>query len=263
MTNIKPIQRNLQLEVLSPTELEEIKSGTLRVLNEVGVIFPSERALKIFADYGAKVNFETSIVRMKPDLVTGAMDKAPRSYTLSGRADGTDLHLGDSHTYFATDGCGVETIDFETGEQRLSCKDDVAKMARVADFTIGLGMLKASTLLIPEQIIFDDEIYHSHRILTQGLNINLNGLTLDIIKQVGSGGHFLAQKHTRSNLRERWIPRLTNPQSVNGDGPADIQMRARAELDRILDEHQPEPLDKTVQNELVSILEAAEREFIH
>jgi trimethylamine--corrinoid protein Co-methyltransferase len=120
-----------------------------------------------------------------------------------------------------------------------------------------------SYLLIPEQIIFDDEIYHSHRILTQGLNINLNGLTLDIIKQVGPGGHFLAQKHTRSNLRERWIPRLTNPQSVNGDGPADIQMRARAELDRILDEHQPEPLDKTVQNELVSILEAADSEFIH
>ena len=132
-----------------------------------------------------------------------------------------------------------------------------------ADFTIGLGMIKASTLLIPEQIIFDDEIYHSHRILTQGLNINQVGLALDIIEQVGPGGHFLAQKHTRSNLRERWIPRLTNPQSVNGDGPADIQMRARAELDRILDEHQPESLDKTVQNELVSILEAAEREFIH
>ncbi len=198
LTNIKPIQRNLHLEVLSPTELEEIKSGTLGVLNEVGVIFPSKRALKIFADYGAEVNFDTSLVRMKPDLVTGAIDKAPRSY-----------------------------------------------------------------LQIPEQIIFDDEIYHSHRILTQGLNINLNGLTLDIIKQVGPGGHFLAQKHTRSNLRERWIPRLTNPQSVNGDGPADIQIRARAELDRILDEHQPEPLDKTVQNELVSILEAAEREFIH
>jgi trimethylamine:corrinoid methyltransferase-like protein len=198
LTNIKPIQRNLQLEVLSPTELEEIRSGTLRVLNEVGVIFPSERALKKLSDYGAKVNFDTSLVRIKPDLVAHAMDKAPRSY-----------------------------------------------------------------LLIPEQIIFDDEIYHTHRILTQGLNINQIGLALDIIEQVGPGGHFLAQKHTRSNLRERWIPRLTNPQSANGDEPADIQMRARAELDRILDEHQPKPLDKTVQNELVSILEAAESEFIH
>lgn len=198
MTNIKPIQRNLQLEVLSPTELEEIKSGTLRVLNEVGVIFPSERALKNFSDYGAEVNFETSLVRMKPDLVTDAMDKAPRSY-----------------------------------------------------------------LLIPEQIIFDDEIYHTHRILTQRLEINQAGLALDIIKQVGPGGHFLAQKHTRSNLRERWIPRLTNPHSVNGDEPVDIRVRTRAELDRILDEHQPKPLDKTVQNELVSILESAEKEFIH
>ena len=57
LTNIKPIQRNLQLDVLSPTELEEIKSGTLRVLDEVGVIFPSERALKIFADFLGKYTF--------------------------------------------------------------------------------------------------------------------------------------------------------------------------------------------------------------
>jgi len=33
----------------------------------------------------------------------------------------------------ATDGCGVETIDFTTRERRASRKEDVATMARVAD----------------------------------------------------------------------------------------------------------------------------------
>jgi hypothetical protein len=35
---------------------------------------------------------------------------------------------------FGTDGYGTLTIDFETGEQRYSCKEDVAKMARVSDY---------------------------------------------------------------------------------------------------------------------------------
>jgi trimethylamine--corrinoid protein Co-methyltransferase len=41
--------------------------------------------------------------------------------------------LDGTSSYFGTDGVGVETVDFHTREQRLSTKDDVVKMARVAD----------------------------------------------------------------------------------------------------------------------------------
>jgi trimethylamine--corrinoid protein Co-methyltransferase len=130
------------------------------------------------------------------------------------------------------------------------------------DITIGLGMLKASTVLVPEQIIFDDEIYHTHRILAEGLDVSGDGLALDIIAKVGPGGHFLAQKHTRRHLRDVWIPKLTQPRpSLDGTPPPDIRRRARAEFDRILAEHEPEPLDEAVQAELDAILDAAEREL--
>ena len=36
-------------------QIEEIRSATLTILEEVGVHFPSERALKVFSDYGARV----------------------------------------------------------------------------------------------------------------------------------------------------------------------------------------------------------------
>ena len=39
-----------------------------------------------------------------------------------------------------------------------------------AEILTGGGMLKASTLLLPEQIIFDDEIYHTHRLLVEGID---------------------------------------------------------------------------------------------
>jgi len=130
------------------------------------------------------------------------------------------------------------------------------------DLTIGLGMLKASTLLVPEQIIFDDEIYHTNRLLAHGLQINEDELALDVIRSVGPGGHFLAQKHTRSHLRARWIPGLTHPRPPqNGQPTPAIRARAKARIDRILVDHQPAPLDQEIQAELQTILKAAERQL--
>jgi trimethylamine--corrinoid protein Co-methyltransferase len=481
MPGIKPIRPEFNLKVLSNEQLEAIKSATLHVLEHVGVHFPSERALNVFAQHGAQVDMERRIVLTPPDLVLEAMSHAPRSYTLSGREEETGLLLDGRASYFGTDGCGTLTMDFDTEEERGSCKEDVANMARVADYlssiafywpmvsaqdygplaplheldasfnntvkhvqtetvmgekpaayavrmaeviagdretmrvrpplsslictiaplgqdregieaamvyaeagipvgfmamptmgstapavpggalvvgnaevvsamvlmqlvapgapvfhallasgmdphtadylvslpqkylcnvaavqmahdwgvpalagtygldagepatwqlgrdsvytalmcalagtdiTVGLGMLKASTVLVPEQIIFDDEIYHTHRVLAEGLDASINGLALDVIADVGPGGHFLAQRHTRRRLREIWVPELTQPRpSPDGTPLPDIRHRARGEFDRILAEHQPAPLEEAAQTELQAILDAAAREF--
>ena len=74
--------------------------------------------------------------------------------------------------------------------------------------------------------------------------------------------HVLAQEHTRQHLREIWIPELTRPRpSLGGKPLPDIRQRARAELDRILAEHEPEPLEEAAQAELQAILGAAAREL--
>jgi trimethylamine:corrinoid methyltransferase-like protein len=72
----------------------------------------------------------------------------------------------------------------------------------------------------------------------------------------------LAQEHTRRHVQEIWIPELTHPRLSLGDQPLpDIRQRARAKLDRILAEHEPEPLGEAAQAELRAILDAAEREL--
>ncbi len=481
MVAIQPIRHKNHLEVLNADELGAIQSATLDLLENVGVRFPSNRTLDIFAEHGAQVDRDSQIVRIPADLVKKAIEKAPRSYELAGRASGTGLVLDGSRSYFGTDGVGVETIDFDTGKQRHSTKDDVAKMARVADalssiafywpmvsaqnygptaslheieasfnntvkhvqtvtavdetlanyaikmaeiiagdrekmraapplsalictiaplsqdkeaieaamayakagipvgfmtmptmgstapatasgalvignaelisaivlmqlvapgasvfyslcasvmdpqtadyivgipekylcntagvqlahdwgvpalagafamdcpepaswqlgrdsvytalmvaqagadLAEGLGMIKASTLLVPEQIIFDDEIYHTHRVLLEGIDTGIDSLALDVIKEVGPGGHFLAQKHTRKHIRDIWIPELTHPRLSLGEPPSpDIRKRAKVKVNKILAEHSPEPLEKAVRNELQTILDAAEKEI--
>jgi trimethylamine--corrinoid protein Co-methyltransferase len=115
---------------------------------------------------------------------------------------------------------------------------------------------------VPEQIIFDDEIYHTHRVLAEGVEADADSLAVNVIANVGPRGHFLAQKHTRRRVRELWIPDLTHPRPARDGRPVpDIRGRARAKLDRVLAEHEPEPLEEAVQAELRAILDAAEREM--
>jgi len=134
MPGIKPIEPTFKLKVLSAGQLAKIRTATLHILEHVGVRFPSNRALGVFAEHGARVDTDTQIAYLPPELVLEAMGRAPRIYTLSGRAEGTDLVLDGTASYFCTDGCGTLTIDFETGKQRASRKDDVAQMARVSDY---------------------------------------------------------------------------------------------------------------------------------
>lgn len=131
--DIKAFTTSFKRELLSQAQLETLKNGTLHLLEEVGVHFPSRRALEIFADHGAKVDMESEIVRIPPDLVFKAMTTAPRSFVLGGREPRFDLILDGGHSYICTDGTGVQVVDVDTREIRPSRKDDIAQMAQVCD----------------------------------------------------------------------------------------------------------------------------------
>jgi len=86
MVDIKPIRPKYHLEVLNTDELKTIQAATLQILEQVGVRFPSDRALNIFAEHGAQVDLENHIVKLLPDLVQTAMNNAPRVSNLDGRS---------------------------------------------------------------------------------------------------------------------------------------------------------------------------------
>lgn len=136
---LQPITPAYHVQILSKEQLSQFQSATLEILKEVGIHCPSEKALKIYAEHGANVDFTTQIVKIPPESVLEAMAHAPRFYTMGARSKAHDIVLDGKSTYLATDGCGVETIDFVTRQRRPSCKDDVAAMARVADALSSIG----------------------------------------------------------------------------------------------------------------------------
>ncbi len=123
----------LSLNILSPEEVQKIHEASLRVIEEVGIKFPSTRALDIWRAHGARVDSGTMVVRAPGRLIEEALQKAPPVYTLAARNPALDLPLDGNHVYAGTDGCGVEVIDIRTGERRRSVLQDVADIARVAD----------------------------------------------------------------------------------------------------------------------------------
>ena len=131
---LEPLRPAFRLRFLTDAQLDELQAATLDILEHVGVRFPSDRALAVFEEHGARVDRETQVVRMTPDLVMKALATVPRYFTMAARDPAYDLRLEDGVTYFTVDGCGVETIDWETREQRPSRKSDVELMARIADY---------------------------------------------------------------------------------------------------------------------------------
>ncbi len=129
----------LSLNLLSTQDIEQLHAATLELIAQVGVRFPSAKALDIWEAHGAQVNRDTQIVKAPPDLIESALKSAPPAYELAARLPEQDLPLDGNHVFVGTDGCGVEVIDLHTNQRRTSCLQDVADVARVADALEQIG----------------------------------------------------------------------------------------------------------------------------
>jgi trimethylamine--corrinoid protein Co-methyltransferase len=129
----------LSLNLLTPQDIDRLHAATLEIIEQVGVRFPSEKALAIWESHGAQVDRATQIVKASPSLIESALKSAPPAYDLAARHPDQDLPLDGNHVFVGTDGCGVEVIDLHSGQRRTSCRQDVADVARVADALEQIG----------------------------------------------------------------------------------------------------------------------------
>jgi trimethylamine--corrinoid protein Co-methyltransferase len=136
---LEPIRSAYRIQYFTDKQLKQLQQATLEIMETVGVRFPSKKALEVLDGHGAKVDKATENVKFPRELVFKALQSVPRYFLLGARAPEYDLSLQDGTTYFTTDGCGVQVIDLETGQERASRKADVAMMAHVIDALPAFG----------------------------------------------------------------------------------------------------------------------------
>jgi len=110
---------------------------------------------------------------------------------------------------------------------------EIASLMMRPDLVCSGGMLETSTLLSFEQLVLDDETHRDWRIAAAAPSIDADSLAVDLIRQVGPGGHFLAQKHTGRRIREFMVHRYAG-ESARED--------ARREARRLIETHLVPPI---------------------
>jgi len=129
-----------------------------------------------------------------------------------------------------------------------------------------MGGLEAAKTMVPELLIIDNEILEGILRLVRGFEVSDDTLALDIIRKVGSGGHYLAQKHTLNRfMKEHWIPKISDRRAYDiwkKEGGKGIHEVAREKANEILATHKPEPIPKDVQKEISQILKRYKKDFL-
>ena len=130
-----------------------------------------------------------------------------------------------------------------------------------AEIVTGIGLRDTYTLLYPEAIILDDDIYHRARYSLMDMEVNPETLAVDVIDIVKPGGHFLGQKHTRKHMRTAMVRSVSHQINEKGKYRHPVEY-AREKVKWIMDNHHPEPPSENVQDEINRIIANAEKELI-
>jgi trimethylamine---corrinoid protein Co-methyltransferase len=131
----------------------------------------------------------------------------------------------------------------------------------MSDMLLGCGFLHGSRIWSYAEMMMDCEIFSIVHKMMQGIVVNEETLALDAIANVGPGGHYLAQKHTRNHMRDLFLPQFLDrrPYSAWEAKGDDARDWALAKAKKILKEHQPDPLDEKISLEFDKIIKSVEK----
>jgi trimethylamine--corrinoid protein Co-methyltransferase len=126
-----------------------------------------------------------------------------------------------------------------------------------ADVTGGAGLLGAATAFSLAQLVMDAEIFSWNAFIAAGIHVDDETIALDAIRQVGIGGNYLGQRHTRRHMKEVWRPRLLDRTMWDvwvASGREGAYEKATALAEQLLAEHTPVPLGAEARGTIERII---------
>jgi trimethylamine--corrinoid protein Co-methyltransferase len=112
-----------------------------------------------------------------------------------------------------------------------------------------------------QQLVVMDEVVGMVARFMGGVEVTEEMMAMDVIDEVGPGGHFLSHDHTYRHFRENWFPTLLDRSNYDTwveKGKLTLGDRAAARARKLLEEHKPDPLPGAVAERLAAIVARAE-----
>ncbi|HRQ22700.1 MAG TPA: trimethylamine methyltransferase family protein [Anaerolineales bacterium] len=288
---IQPHEITLSLSPVSPLTMHDVAAQAVMDMAEAGVIHanlpaPTGGATSPMTITGSLV--QQSAETLAPLVLAQILNPGcgvvycgrlgmlePRTGLIWG---GVELGMSSAATvqlghYY---GFAVNVYGFSTNAHTLDAQNAFERGLNAslpalagADELSGIGEMEAGVMGSFAQMVLDNELAKSVHRQRQGLSADVEHLAVEIIGNVmDTNRNYLASKHTLKHLRagEMALTKLAERNSWDTweDKMGRKQMADHAidEAERILREHQPEPLDPAQEAELDKILASAERETV-
>jgi len=123
----------MNVKILNNSQINDIHSNSLKILEKIGIIIPHEEILNRFNNIGAMVDLKQKKVKIPPDIVNELLSKAGRNFTIYGRDSTKKAEFGVGKRNYNTSGGQAYWIDNRTGNRRFARFEDIATAVKLAD----------------------------------------------------------------------------------------------------------------------------------
>ncbi len=125
-----------------------------------------------------------------------------------------------------------------------------------------LGSLESGLTFSLSQLAICDEIVSWIKAFGRDIEVDDEGLALDVIAEVGPDGQFLHTEHTIRHYRERWYPEIFERETHDAwvrRGGKSLLERAQERVGHVLADHKVEDLPRDIKKRLRKIIQRAEK----
>ncbi len=120
------------LKVITEAEIERIHATSLRILEEVGVRFPSQRMLDRLASIGVRVDRGKNIAYFPPAVVERAVSDLPKDFVTAPADGGPPIRFGDGTLKLSMDQ-SPDIVDYLTNTKSRKDKSEILRGIAVAN----------------------------------------------------------------------------------------------------------------------------------
>lgn len=166
------------LKLLSDDEVRRIHAAAVSLLENPGVHSDSTLFLDIFKKSGAKVDRESGVIRLSPDMVASALKTAPSSFVIFGRDPAMDLLAESGRVYYGMGGTAEPYFfDYGLGQPRLPTKADMVNCTRLGNAlaNVDFVMTLCSAGDVPKELAFFHEYDAIFRNTTKPIVVSVVG----------------------------------------------------------------------------------------
>jgi len=132
------------IKILTDSQVEQIHTASLNVLDEVGFKYESNKVLKILDGHGCRVDNKTMIAKIPPSLVEWAISKTPSSFYLRARDPEKSIRLGGNTLYFMNS-AGARYVDIDTGMVTMPTLEQNNNAVLVSDLLDSVNVFPSYT----------------------------------------------------------------------------------------------------------------------